>query len=1056
MRKKAFFTGLLVSVVLVATAENTPSATLTDGLAACWHFNSSNTLLRDLGPHRTAFVNMGGVTFDANESPYGNGSAYFNGSAYLQLLNGGYPPDGPVGSEPFTFACWFKADPAISGARQLFAFGQNSNGNIVGFRLESDRRKLLSYLWGPGVDSYVYPTDGTDSFAEGWHSVVHVWDGTTFKIFIDGVSAELIPSNNTMTRTAATAPDIIPYTFRLGWSLNSNKWGGWIDEAALWNRALTADEIAAYISGGVPVDESTFPGNDYVITSAMDAMPSLSGSDKLTVNIPVGTVFNLSGDNSGWHGVLDVVQGVVVIPNAATLGSSVIYCTNETFAANNANNARLEFAGSMTVANEIHLGTETTVSYGPRLLVTSGDVVLAKPLYTTKSILAVSNGTLTFAGPVTCSSGTSYNDGAYLVLKDALPYYDSRIRVTGKLLNFDTLFVHGSGTGVRFLTPGQGVKWPVATHGGTIVCDVNNVFPSVNIISRSMYNIDMSYLDLNGTSQRFNNNDHQVWDSGLRVRNSNANAKGTLIVTQTRENAASNLTAVGPLDFVKEGSEMLVITNHFHISGTLDVVSGTLKFTGPQTTIASQVVVRAGATLDLGGNAYRCQELSLQGGVVCNGTLMGITNVLVSGRVGATIAGGVTVKEGLEAASLEGGLASGHSTLTNGLVCCYHFDSADSLLQDSGPYGYTLANCWTNSNYRVNASLGPVTFDASNGRYGSGSAFFAEHVFLSYPGGYPAKAPRGRAPLTIAFWFRLVDGSKGRGKRGLCYFGNASNGHGLGMVMWNNATGILNYMWGPLNDMYVSPTGGESDFCGAWHSLVQVWDGSQFHVYIDGAESTQTPREASCTRTKGTPIDIIPTVFFIGTGYNNPYLAGWMDEVAMWDRALTMTEIEEYIENGVYPDESRERTPAVLKVDAGTVRLSSAPGDDTLVTLDVGANGMLQPIGSELRFGGTLCAGGTMAGDLTLKDGAIISAETNRTMNVSGVVTAIGTGSLVPESAVASIPAVWTPFTATGGYSGSFAGWTVGGVPGTESRFRIDGTRLNAIVYLPGTIMIVR
>ena len=117
---------------------------------------------------------------------------------------------------------------------------------------------------------------------------------------------------------------------------------------------------------------------------------------------------------------------------------------------------------------------------------------------------------------------------------------------------------------------------------------------------------------------------------------------------------------------------------------------------------------------------------------------------------------------------------------------------------------------------------------------------------------------------------------------------------------------------------------------------------------------------------------------------------------------------------------------------------------------------MLQPIGSELRFGGTLCAGGTMAGDLTLKDGAIISAETNRTMNVSGVVTAIGTGSLVPESAVASIPAVWTPFTATGGYSGSFAGWTVGGVPGTESRFRIDGTRLNAIVYLPGTIMIVR
>lgn len=893
------------------------ASTLIDGLVACWHFDTSATLAEDVGPFRTPLQNMGGVTCDTAESPYGTGgSAYFNGSAYLRPCNGGYLPGAPSGSAPFSFACWFKIEG--TGDRQLFVFGHNSDGHAVGFRMENDRAKGLSYLWGAVNECYVYPTDGTDTFANAWHSIVHVWDGTTFRIFIDGVSAELAPKANSVTRTAATAPDILPTAFLLGASHNSGKWLGWIDEVALWNRVLTADEIAAYIASGVPADATTFPGTDYVITSATDTIPVLTGSDKLTVNLPVGQTITLEGDNSGWHGTLDLLQGIVKIMNSEAIGSAALFNTNETFAANNANNARFDFYGTVSAANEIRLGTETPLNNGPRVI-SYGTVALNGPMYVWNSFLRVANATssLTLGGEITSLAGY------YFVLQDGSDHYGTRIFITGRFLNLDTLYPDGNSTGVKFMTAGQHISYPIATQGGTIVFGTDNVFDAAYLIGRNGRTARRGFFDLSGTSQSFLNNDQQTYDAGQLIRNSNENAKGSLRIAQTKDNAGSNVSMAGPFDFVKEGTELLVLQRAFEISGTLDVAAGTLKLTGPQTTIASQVVVRAGATLDLGGNSYRCTELTLDGGTVRNGTLLGTTNLLASGSVGATLSGGVTVKTGAGGASLEGGLAAGRASLADGLVCCYHFDSAETLLQDSGPYGYTLENCWTNGAFKADASNGPVVFDANEGRYGTGSASFSEHVFLSYPGGYPERAPRNGDPFTLAQWFKIRDG-KQNDNRGLSFLGNASNGNGLGLVVWDRSAHLFSYFWGNMNEELASPTDGASTFAGAWHCAVQVWDGSLYRIYIDGVESPLTHRTANSTRTKGTMPNLSPTRFWIGAGYNNMYLSGWLDEVAMWDRALSPEEIAEYMENGVNTDGPVEPQPATLEVAEGTVSLTDA------------------------------------------------------------------------------------------------------------------------------------
>lgn len=1290
-------------------------STLTNGLVACWHFNSDATLTDDTGPRRAALQNIGGVTFDADQSPYGNGSAYFDGNSYLRPLNGGYLPDGPCGADPFSFACWFKVDDG-TGDRQLFVLGKNEDGHAVGLRLENDRTKCLSYLWGTANECYVYPTDGTGTFAGAWHSIVHVWDGTTFRIFIDGADAELIPKSASITRTPATAPDLLPTAFLLGASHNSGKWLGWIDEAALWNRALTSDEIAAYIANGVPADATAFPGTDYTITSETDVIPLLTGSDKLTVNIPVGESIALTGNNSGWHGVLDILQGIVTVSDSAALGSATIFNTNETFSAKNAANARLDFYGAVTAANTIRLGTETPLNNGPRII-SYGNTTLNGPLYVWNSFLRVADasGSLTLGGNITCLGGY------YFVLQDSSAYYDTRIFITGRFLNLDTLWPDGNSTGVKFLSPNQIISYPMPTQGGTITFGMDNVFPSSYFLPRNAGRL--GYLDLNGTMQSFLNNNERAKDVGIRIRNSNENAKGVFRLTQTVENAAARSSVVGPLDFVKSGSELLVLTGFFEITGTLDVEEGTLKLTGPQTCIASQVVVRAGATLDLGGNSYRCTELTLAGGTVQNGTLLGVTNILASGSVGATLAGGVTVKQGGGEATLEGGLASGHDSLTDGLVCCYHFDSAESLLQDSGPFGYTLENCWTNGSFKVSASNGPVTFDASEGRYGSGCASFSEHVFLSYPGGYPAKAPRDGDPFTLAQWFKIRDG-KQNDNRGLSFLGRAADGNGLGLVVWNRSANLFSYLWGAINELLASPTDGTSTFAGGWHCAVQVWDGNIYRVYIDGRESELTPRTASVVRTKHTMPNLSATHFWIGAGYNNMYFSGWLDEVAMWNRALSPTEIAAYIEGGVKTEGTAAPQPATLEVTEGSVSLTdvsfaagltngivlnyrfdtpetlyqdsgpygytltegtrnmayltggtkvtcatgegewvhgggaayfdgtnnlvlagynddgltqpemiplgdapftlgfffrradkypantgSAPdytnmgliyygddtrnvpmtmngyafwdwqsrlwnypngfayeyllptnsattkkfrtgwhsvvqtwdgtimkywidgvettpalknpnnsartpetkpdirrkrfyisgamnnpffkgwmddvtiwnralsekevlafirfgfdvgtGADTNVTVNVAANGTLAPLGSELVFGGTLGAGGTFTGDLTLRDGVTVRSETGRTMAVSGRIAVEGTGTLQPESEVSALPAVWTPFAAAGGYAAEaanrLAGWRISSLPnGVQSLFWIEENTFNAKAFPPGLIMMIK
>lgn len=258
----------------------------------------------------------------------------------------------------------------------------------------------------------------------------------------------------------------------------------------------------------------------------------------------------------------------------------------------------------------------------------------------------------------------------------------------------------------------------------------------------------------------------------------------------------------------------------------------------------------------------------------------------------------------MKMACLLGGAAlacAASAALTDGLVLCYHFDSEEMLLRDAGPHGYALEQCWRNDSHDVDPAKGTVECrtGAGDAKFGAGGAYFNEHAFLRAKKGYPKAGPVGRAPHSFAFFFR--NDPRKDDDRGLYFFGEPSDGHASGLSFRFKRKGAMTYFWGwKTNERFLRRADGASFNDDAWHSFVQSWDGKAYRIYLDGREVETEPRDAAkTTRTQATGPDIRPDKFYVGAGHNTMFHCGWMDEVALWNRALSADEIASYVASGV-------------------------------------------------------------------------------------------------------------------------------------------------------------
>ena len=213
--------------------------------------------------YRFAAANTNGTNFGATLTfatlNPGPGTALdFNGSSDLVSGN---PSQLPTGNSPYTIEAWIKPNVMNSGG--IVGWGNyGANNQVNALRLYAGG--IHVYWWNNDLDAPV------GSLTDGWHHVATTFDGTTRKIYVDGVvRAAANASGHNVTTTA---------NFAIGKTYSTEYFNGQIDEVRIWNIARTDSQIADYLNERLAGNE---PGlvlyarlDDGAGNTALDDSPS--------------------------------------------------------------------------------------------------------------------------------------------------------------------------------------------------------------------------------------------------------------------------------------------------------------------------------------------------------------------------------------------------------------------------------------------------------------------------------------------------------------------------------------------------------------------------------------------------------------------------------------------------------------------------------------------------------------------------------------------------------------------------------------------------------------
>ena len=216
-------------------------SSLESGLVAYWNFNEETELQKG-----SAFADLVGVydgqpkgskaiALEEGKSGFGRSIVLDpDKQQYVKIIGGSV--DGlSFADGSMTLSSWFQVDGFNTKWQALIAQGEGSN-----WRLHRHKQtESLSFSGGNANTGEIASGLGSNVEDQLWHHVVAVADqanGT--KLYIDG---ELVASNSSHSVLSSSKRRM-----RIG--SNPNKanrfWNGAIDDIALWDRALTNDEIS--------------------------------------------------------------------------------------------------------------------------------------------------------------------------------------------------------------------------------------------------------------------------------------------------------------------------------------------------------------------------------------------------------------------------------------------------------------------------------------------------------------------------------------------------------------------------------------------------------------------------------------------------------------------------------------------------------------------------------------------------------------------------------------------------------------------------------------------
>jgi hypothetical protein len=184
----------------------------------------------------------------------------FNGTN--QCVSMGNPAALPSGHAPRSICGWAKASSTSGGYLFFASFGTNTYGNGMFIGMNG-----TTLYGGAGQGDDLTFSNFWDN---NWHFIALTYDGTTAKLYADGV-----------LKTSAAKSDwnLLPNACYVGCQADHTQfWPGSVDDVRIYNRALSATEVSTL--AGTPSSAGTFITG--VIASSTSA--SVEGNPALTVS----------------------------------------------------------------------------------------------------------------------------------------------------------------------------------------------------------------------------------------------------------------------------------------------------------------------------------------------------------------------------------------------------------------------------------------------------------------------------------------------------------------------------------------------------------------------------------------------------------------------------------------------------------------------------------------------------------------------------------------------------------------------------------------------------
>jgi hypothetical protein len=234
------------------------------------------------------------------------------------------------------------------------------------------------------------------------------------------------------------------------------------------------------------------------------------------------------------------------------------------------------------------------------------------------------------------------------------------------------------------------------------------------------------------------------------------------------------------------------------------------------------------------------------------------------------------------------------------------------------------------------------------GKFNNALEFFGFEEYAHRLGGFPVY---NNPVYTIAFWVK----GQGIGQTDLRVFaeGSTTDNNPL-FTMGTDNTGST-----PSLNMFIRNNGGgtalparqstRAVFDNEWRHVVWVDNNGQAKLYVDGVLD-----ETDFSYPRGTLTLNTTSVGGILRAASSHWFTGLMDEVALWNRALSWTEIQEIMNQGITPPAAAQ-PPAITQQPAGAERFAGES-----VTFSIAAIGT-GPLQYQWNLNGTEISGATAA-----------------------------------------------------------------------------------------------